>query len=549
MANAGNLQEKKHVEILFYLRGEQLPGVFEVSDPDSLKPYQFPQKDSFDNAADLWKNAAKHLGGTAEEPGVGESIRKELERVLEVWKGDAADAFELKVKEVMQYAFQLAKICDTDTTVPQNIDATGALERDQTANLTDGYKQVLERLAGEIESAKKPENCPRLPWMDDEGRAGYSLGLEPCQPGMFGLSYQFKKDGGDTDMPIREDGGSVPESSMWDHYEKAGVATEEVTDAGDGWTYQDYYGGYVHVFLPKNSSDYSNWHKFWIYSGFNKDEHEKCKTTAGNLDTAYQQGGEDLPDPPQKVPTIGAQGGDQAGGPGGGAPGGGAPSAGGPGGSPSTPDMPKPPTTDPPSPPDIKPDPPKPPPIDPPRPPDQSDPPGPGDWEQTPSPDQPRTPDSDGDGIPDWQDPFPNDPDHNDDGIPDGDYPGGKPGKVDVGADAARAGSGFGGSTGGMPGGPGSIPGGAPAAAAGAAGAPAGGVPAAGAAGAAGGGLGAGATGATGGAFGAMPMGAGMGGGAHGQESGGEQQRNTWLEEDEDVWGADDDAPPPVIGG
>jgi hypothetical protein len=44
-----------------------------------------------------------------------------------------------------------------------------------------------------------------------------------------------------------------------------------------------------------------------------------------------------------------------------------------------------------------------------------------------------------------------------------------------------------------------------------------------------------------------MPM---MGGGMAGQDGGEEQQRNTWLDEDEDVWGTNDnDAPPPVLGG
>jgi hypothetical protein len=42
-----------------------------------------------------------------------------------------------------------------------------------------------------------------------------------------------------------------------------------------------------------------------------------------------------------------------------------------------------------------------------------------------------------------------------------------------------------------------------------------------------------------------MPMGAGHGGG---QNDGEERERTTWLTEDEDVWGADDGAAPPVIG-
>ncbi|MWA06023.1 hypothetical protein F8568_037865 [Actinomadura sp. LD22] len=67
--------------------------------------------------------------------------------------------------------------------------------------------------------------------------------------------------------------------------------------------------------------------------------------------------------------------------------------------------------------------------------------------------------------------------------------------------------------------------------------------------GAAGGGLGAGgAAGAAGragaGRMGGMPM--GHGGHGNGKEE--ERERTTWLSEDDDVWGADDDTAPPVIG-
>jgi hypothetical protein len=41
-------------------------------------------------------------------------------------------------------------------------------------------------------------------------------------------------------------------------------------------------------------------------------------------------------------------------------------------------------------------------------------------------------------------------------------------------------------------------------------------------------------------------MGAGAGQGRGGDEE--ERERTTWLVEDEDVWGADGDATPPVIG-
>ncbi|SEG79394.1 hypothetical protein SAMN04489712_112209 [Thermomonospora echinospora] len=42
-----------------------------------------------------------------------------------------------------------------------------------------------------------------------------------------------------------------------------------------------------------------------------------------------------------------------------------------------------------------------------------------------------------------------------------------------------------------------------------------------------------------------MPMMPGAGGGKDGEK---ERERTTWLTEDEDVWGADGDTAPPVIG-
>jgi len=40
-----------------------------------------------------------------------------------------------------------------------------------------------------------------------------------------------------------------------------------------------------------------------------------------------------------------------------------------------------------------------------------------------------------------------------------------------------------------------------------------------------------------------MPM-----AGAHGGEDGDANDHSTWLQEDEDVWGTDSDAAPPVVG-
>jgi hypothetical protein len=101
------------------------------------------------------------------------------------------------------------------------------------------------------------------------------------------------------------------------------------------------------------------------------------------------------------------------------------------------------------------------------------------------------------------------------------------------GSSLAGMGGGGGGAPGGGLGAGGGMPGGAPTGGAGA-----------GAGGPGAGGMGAGGLG-RGMPFGGMPM--GMGGGQGGGDND-ERERTTWLTEDEDVWGGDDDAGPSVIG-
>ncbi|REE96579.1 hypothetical protein [Thermomonospora umbrina] len=100
-----------------------------------------------------------------------------------------------------------------------------------------------------------------------------------------------------------------------------------------------------------------------------------------------------------------------------------------------------------------------------------------------------------------------------------------------------------GGGGGGLPGGGGGLPGGGPG---GIGGVPPGGAGAGGLGPGGIGGFGPGGLGAAGrGGLGGMPMMPGAGGGKDGEQ---DRERTTWLTEDEDVWGADGDTAPPVIG-
>jgi len=119
---------------------------------------------------------------------------------------------------------------------------------------------------------------------------------------------------------------------------------------------------------------------------------------------------------------------------------------------------------------------------------------------------------------------------------------------LNVPSSSTASAGGAGGRAGGMGmGGMGMGAGGAAAAGAGRGGAGAAGraAGAAGMGGMAGGAAAGGRAGGAGGRAGGVPMG-GAGAGAGG---GGESDHSTWLNEDEDVWGTESDAPPPVLGG
>jgi len=547
MGDTPALSSLPHVDILWRLLGLRYENV--TNAPSGWEREHFPWPESFQNVADLWGQVGEQIGG---ENGIADQIRRELDRVLEVWKGEAAEAFKTKVNEVIYYAYQVARRCDSDIVIPSSIDATDPLER---AEFSRGYKQIFDDLKEELASALTWEKSPSLPWIGDDRKEGgeFSLSMRGQKPsGSFGLKYWVLKNGEPVEIPKKHK-TEIPEDEMWGYYSEAGIGTR----TEDGPLYL------VYVW-PRDHWDFT---KFYIWCEFNKEHEETCKQTARELEEKLSEGGQDMPSPPQQVPQIGGQGAD--------VPGGGGPTgAGGPGGpgGPGLPDGPKgpssPPETNLPDPkgpggptgpegpkgPDEIPGPddtrdPNIPPTDPydPRPQDPS---GPHDKFPDEIPEEFPRPDSDGDGIPDDIDPFPNDPDHNDDGIPDGEqWPDGYPdGDYDTGTETARAGglpggpsgAGIGGGAGpgagavGGPGAPGVGPG-AGVAGAGVGGSPgvAGGVP----------GAGSGAAGLRGGM---MPM---MGAGMGGHDAGQDQQRNTYLEEDEDVWGADDDAPPPVIGG
>ncbi|GAB3427461.1 WXG100 family type VII secretion target [Flindersiella endophytica] len=491
---------------------------------------------SFKSTADgLWKTTGDKATDIATR--LKSAKEKLLDKNQGGWTGKAADAFGEEVDKIVKFAEDIGKaLSGSEDTSQHNVmlklseDIFEAWDFDANGNTRDLS-----------ESRKK---LPPPQWWKDGRIKIYhawdnsvvSLGINETDHKYFAYDTGRGGDRGYDDGEDEARGGKVSKDID-------GVASE--MDQGQWEAYLNARGGAKgmddgnETVMPA-TNDPEMWDKIYEDWGVNQELRQKCIGTANELGGKLT--GAAWVQPPQTpqfatAPDAGAGAGGGAGGGGagvgggGGMPGGGSVPGGGkvPGGG--SYDPPGGSTYDPPG---------------------GTDGPGGGTYDP---PGNPPT-----DTIPGGPDGGSYDPK-----APGGGYDGsgtGGSGGVDIGGETARSGGGgiggsgtFGGSGGGV-GGFGTGPGGTGTGAGGlGAGAGGGGVGPGGAFGAgggmgAGGGAGAGAGGAGGGGMMGGMMGGGMGGAGGGMgEDGQEAQRNTWLEEDEDVWGADDDAPPPVIGG
>lgn len=475
----------------------------------------------------LWKD----VGDKAAD--IGDRLKQAKETLLDPdeggWTGKAADAFGEEVDKIVQFAEDLSRaLSGSEDSSQQQVLLQAAericefmdLNRDGSPKSVDYDSRMLP-----MPEWEDPDVPGRIGVYHAWNNNGWTLGIDENDHKYFAYDKKTAGDRGYSDGEDEARGGKVSRAS--------GQAPADELDQEQWRTFLSNHGGGAAEKGDGNETlwpaDTSKWPEIFEAWDVNKHSKQKCIDTAGQLgDFLTQIAWAEPPPTPQfaVAPDAGAGNG------GGGGGGGGIP--GGPNGVPGTPDLPKGPGGT-----DLGP---------------TGGPGGPDGSTFEPENTGPTLPDTDGDGIPDIEDPFPNDPDHDGDGIPDGqEWDPDRNGGVDLGADTARAG-GFGGDIGGggFGGGPGAGGTGGGGFGPGAGGAGAGG-PGSGMAGAGvggGGAGGAGALGAGGMRGGMMPMMGGMGaGGMGGNEGGQNEQRNTWLEEDEDVWGADDDAPPPVIGG
>ena len=549
-----SLGEASHLERIVRLRGKS----YVWNDEDQYEDIDTPDVSRAHAHGLLWQGA----GHRANE--VAEALRTALEALLDRWEGKGARAFEKKVRQVIYFAGMIAHQCDSthpEPTKPEDYDEgsegggpEGPEAPSGSGNEEKSYYQVWEEIYEKLLEISDDDKNPGFPWTF----SGNNFFMEADGDGflnMAGLEYRVKNN--DEDI-----WGDEAEEDVWEKYKECfgGSDLNSLVSAGK---LKEEEGDGVWVFFWPNGA--SNMEKFYLHIKLNETENTINKEFAQALVDKYSKWPEQEPQPIQPPKLFSGDGGNGGNGGNGGMPGGGnsgIPGGGGsgmPGGGnsgipdgPSTPETP-----DIPDRPDLEEDPNGP---DIPNPNDPTDPNVPPDCPDDPNnpelPDQPDQPDT---SDPNWPGPdrTPYDPgDPRYPGGPDG--PGnentGWPGQRDTGTETARTGGGGpgtisggpgGGTIGGGPGGTG-VPGGT---GAGVAPGMAGGSAGAGGAGAGAGGMGAGAGGGAGrGGMGMMPMmGGGMGAGAG--EGGNEGDRDTWLNEDDDVWGTDGDAPPPVLGG
>lgn len=537
-----SLGEASHLERLVRLRGY---GYW--NDEEQYQGIETPSKYAAQQHRDLWKDA----GYRANE--VADALEHSLNGLLEGWQGKGARAFEKKVRQVIYFAGMIAHQCDStypEPTKPEGYDESseggGSGPQGPEAPSAGGgdekaFYQVWDEIVEKLEECTDDEKNPPFPWTLPENNYYMEADKSEANWGFnMGLEYRVKNN--DEDI-----WGDKHQNDTWDEYCACfgGSSVDSLVGSGK-LTKEDGDGNWV-FFWPNGSS---NMEKFYIHVKLNETENTTSKDFVQGLMAKYGDWPEQEPQPIQPPKLFsdngnGGNGGGNGGGGGGGGGGGSGSMPGGPGGpvGPESPDIP--------DRPDMEDDPNIPDPNDPNRPdiPDPNDPNNPNDPElpeqpddpdtrhpNLPDPNDPNLPDEENPNIPDPNDPrFPNDP--RGPGMPDDNtgFPG--PGR-DTGTETARTGGGPGTIT---PGGPGTTGtsgfpgGGAGGAGAGGAGvAPGmGGGMGAGGAGAGGAGAGAG-SGRMGGMGGMMPMmGGGMGGGAG--EGGDEGERDTWLNEDEDV--------------
>lgn len=281
----GEFDATKQANVILLLRGERFAGCDLPEDSSRSTP----QSSTMTTSSQNWSNVGTQATGLADD------LDSALKQLLKGWEGKAADEFSTNVTKVVAFARQIAHVADTDNPAPA---ADGTANPFTTSKSSTGYKQLFTSLASDATTYTGTSKAPGLPW--ETGRWWWKW------YDTWSFNYEVRNDSGVVHGDIDGDGFV---DFMRDH----GVPTDDAAD------------GLVSHPLPK---DWPASVKAFEAKEFNTDQQNDCRAAGNDLATRYKDFGDGLGDAPV-APTLSSSTGlpDPMGL--GGTPGGGMPSGGG----------------------------------------------------------------------------------------------------------------------------------------------------------------------------------------------------------------------------
>jgi len=290
----GEFDATKQANVILLLRGERFAGCDLPEDSSRSTPQAATMTTSSQN----WSNVGTQATSLADD------LDNALKQLLKGWEGKAADEFSTNVTKVVAFARQIAHVADSDNLAPA---ADGTSNPFATSKSSTGYKQLFTGLASDVTTYTGTSKAPGLPW--ETGRWWWKWYAT------WSFNYEVRDDSGVVHGDIN---GDKFVDFMRDH----GVPTDDAAD------------GLVSHPLPK---DWPASVKAFEAKEFNTDQQNDCRAAGNDLATKYKDFSDRLGDAPV-APTLSGSSGlpdtsGLGGTPGGGMPSRGMPTGGGGGGS------------------------------------------------------------------------------------------------------------------------------------------------------------------------------------------------------------------------
>ncbi len=261
----GEFDATKQANVILLLRGERFAGCDLPEDSSRSTPQAATMTTSSQN----WSSVGTQATGLADD------LDSALKQLLKGWEGKAADEFSTNVTKVVAFARQIAHVADTDNPAPA---ADGTANPFATSKSSTGYKQLFTHLASDVTTHTGTSKAPGLPW--ETGRWWWKW------YDTWSFNYEVRDDSGVVNGDIN---GDKFVDFMRDH----GIPTNDAAD------------GLVSHPLPK---DWPASVKAFEAKEFNTDQQNDCRAAGNDLATKYKDFGDGLGDAPVAPTLTGSSG-------------------------------------------------------------------------------------------------------------------------------------------------------------------------------------------------------------------------------------------------